>query len=71
MDMSYEKWIWHGETPPSIGSSCKRVRIEKVCDENNDHLIDMFNEFTKTLEKTNKPIYLSSNITKFSFLVRM
>ena len=45
IDTSYEKWLWHGESPPSIGSSCKRSRIQKMCDENeDDHLIDMFND---------------------------
>ena len=44
IDTLYEKWIWHGEIPPSIGSSHKRARIKKVCDEyEDDHLTDMFN----------------------------
>ena len=81
---SYEKyWLWHRETPPSISSSRKRARIEKVCDENqDDHLTNMFNyaedcfvdcpdELTKMLEEAEKPIYPDSNITKLSFLVRM
>ena len=83
IDTSYEKWLWHGETPPSIGSSRKRARIEKVCDENqDDHLTDMFNdaedhfvdrpdELTKMLEEVEKPIYPDSNIMKLFFLVRI
>ena len=83
IDTSYEIWFWYGETPPSIGSSRKRAKIEKVCDENeDDHLIDMFNvdedrfvdcpdELAKMLEEAEKSIYPGSNITKLSFLVRM
>ena len=81
IDMSYEKWF--GETPLSKGSSRKRVRIEKVCDKNeDDHLTDMFNDaenyfvdhsdkLNKMLEDAEKSIYPSSNITKFSLLVRV
>ena len=33
------------KTPPRIGSSHERVRIEKMCDENeDDSLTDMFND---------------------------
>ena len=83
IDMSYEKWILHRETPPSIGSSHTRARIEKKCDENKDaHLIDMINnvedhfvghpnELTKILEEAEIHIYLESNVKKLSFLVRM
>ena len=83
IDTLYEKWFWYGETLPSIGSSSKRSRIEKVCDKNEyDHLTDMINdsedhfvdrldELTKMLEEVDKLIYPDSNITKLSFLVRM
>ena len=59
IDTSYEKWFWHGETSPSKGSSRKRARIEKLCDENeNDHLTDMINNaedhFVDRLDKLTK-----------------
>ena len=69
IDTSYKKWLWHEETPPSIDSSCKRARIEKMCDKNEDnYLTDMFNDaedrfvdrpdkLTKMLEEIEKPIY--------------
>ena len=67
----------------SLGSSRKRDRIEKVCDENEDghltnmindvedHFVDRTNELTKILEEVQKPIYPYLNITKLSFLVRV
>ena len=79
IDTSYEKWFWYEKTPPSVGSSHKKARIEKVYDENEDyHLTDMINdaeshfvdhpnELTKILEEIEKPIYLSSNITNLPF----
>ena len=81
--MLHEKWIWHEKTPPHISLSCKRARIEQVCDDNkNNHLIDMINDaeyhfidrldkLTKMLEEVKKSIYLGSNIIKLSFLVGM
>ena len=76
IDTSYEKWLWHGETPPSIDSSRKRARIKKVCDANkDDHLTNIFHDaedrffdrpdqLTKMLEEAEKPIYSDSNITE-------
>ena len=68
IDTLYEKWLWHGETPFSIGSSRERARIEKVCDKNEDdyltamfnyaenHFVDHPDELTKMLEEEEKPI---------------
>ena len=45
IDLSYGKQFWHGEAPRSIGSSCKRARTKKVCNENKgNHLTDMIND---------------------------
>ena len=79
IDTSYEKWIWHGKTLPSIGSSHKRVRIEKLCDENkDDQLTNLINdakncfihcpdELTKILEEGEKSIYSDRILQNYHF----
>ena len=42
IDMSYKNWIWHGETPSSIGLFHKRARSEKVRVENKDSYLIVY-----------------------------